>query len=455
MCLAELLGPIAFAGWDANGDPIGEPRPDAWVQVAGVNKEATKNTRLMFPGLLPKKTRQKYNLDVQKEIIYVKGTSNLLEVISSSYQGAEGARPTFTLLGEIHHWTPSRGGPEFYETLRNNADKVDGAYLAITNAYMPGQDSVLERIRQAVNREREGLAVDTGWFYDSLEANPLAPVSRAWSPFILDTIRGDARWIKVENFVNSLLDTSMGISKSRRMFYNQIIAAQDALFSEGEWDFIARYGAKEDGTKTQLHLEKGDEIVLGFDGGKTDDATALVAIRIRDRMAFPIDIWQRPDGVDVWEVPVQEVVSRVNFTFRQYKVRAFFADVALWESYIADWSDQYRELLLIKASPKSAIGYDMRGNKEALTRGNEALMQAVVDGRITHNGDPLLRRHALNARRHENGVGTTFKKEHPESPNKVDAYAALLLAYIALITLSESGKRPPKEYKRRLRRSGG
>lgn len=456
LCLVELVGPCRFDYWDENGKPVAKANNTSWVQITAVNLEQTKNTMLLIPSLLPERTRTEFSLEVQKQIVQVIGNAaRRIEVVSASFRSLEGNRPTFAIANETHHWIPSRGGQDFFNTLRANLDKGDGRLLCITNAYQPGEQSVAEDIRLALNRYHDGLAEDPGWLYDSLEAHADAPLTLDWAPHIVMQIRGDAVWLKIKTITKSLRDTSIPASRHRRMWYNQITTSEDALYSEGEWDRIAVYDARPDGTKCQLELQRKDQIVLGFDGGKTDDATALVAIRISDRTIFPLQIWQKPEGHlgDNWHVPTAEVDGMVRMAFREYDVLAFFADVALWESYIADWSDAFREKLLVKASSISAVGYDMRGNLKDITRGNEALIQAVRDGRVAHNGDPLLRRHALNARVRQNDWGISFRKDDPESPNKVDGYAATLLAYMALIKLNESGKKPQKKHKRRLRRS--
>jgi phage terminase large subunit-like protein len=131
-------------------------------------------------------------------------------------------------------------------------------------------------------------------------------------------------------------------------------------------------------------------------------------------------------------------------------VRAFYADVALWESYIANWSETYREILLIKASAQSATGFDMRGNQQKIARGVEAFIQSLVDKRIKHNGHKLLRVHVLNAKRRRNRFGLTFAKENAESPRKVDGLAAALLSVMAMNDLIESGKQPARQYRRQL-----
>ena len=61
----------------------------------------------------------------------------------------------------------------------------------------------------------------------------------------------------------------------------------------------------------------------------------------------------------------------------------------------------------------------------------EALNRAIVDGELPHDGDPRLARHVKNARRRPNRYGVSFGKESRESPHKVDALAALVLARMA------------------------
>ena len=451
LCIVHLIGPCLFSHWDENGDPVAMDDTSAWVQIAAVAKGQTKNTMKLIPSLLPERTRRAFGgVDVQKEVVYAYGGTRFLEVISSASRTLEGNRPTFLICNETQHWIPSQGGVDLYETATYNVLKTPtGRFFCITNAYEPGEDSVAQRIREEQERVWAGTSEDSGWLYCSREAHPLSPLTKAWAPFILELIRGDAIWLNIKNIVKSMADGTYSANRVRRMFYNQITAASDSLIGPAEWDGAEReeptYGTKAD-------LNPGDEITLGFDGGKTDDATALVAMRISDKLLVPLAIWQRPDGAagDGWHINEAEVDSEVHLTFQTYKVRAFYADVALWESYIANWSEAYRELLLIKASPQSATGFDMRGNQQKIARGVEAFVQAVIDKRIRHNRDKLLKVHVLNAKRRRNRFGLTFAKENAESPRKVDGLAAALLAFMAMNDLIESGKQPARQYARRL-----
>ena len=450
LCIVHLIGPCIFSHWDENGEPVAKDHPAAWVQIAAVAKGQTKNTMKFIPSLLPERTRIAFgNVDVQKEVIYAYHGERFLEVVSSASRSLEGNRPTFLICNETQHWLPSQGGVDLYETATDNVLKTGGRFMCITNAYEPGEDSVAQRIREEQEKVWAGTSEDSGWLYCSREAHPLSPLTKEWAPFILQLIRGDAIWLNIKNIVKKMSDGAVPATRIRRMFYNQITAASDSLIGPTEWQ-----GALAEG---QLYEDKrdllpGDEITLGFDGGKTDDATALVAMRIRDKTLIPLAIWQRPDGAagDGWRINEAEVDSEVHLAFSTYKVRAFYADVALWESYVANWSETYRELLLIKASPHSATGFDMRGNQQKIARGVEAFLQAVIDKRIRHNGHRLLRTHVLNAKRRRNRFGLTFAKENAESPRKVDGLAAALLAFMAMNDLIESGKQPARQYRRQL-----
>lgn len=332
-----------------------------------------------------------------------------------------------------HHWVSGNGGHEMSETIAGNVAKIEDARsLDITNAYMPGEDSVAQRIREGYERTQQGLAADFDLLYDSLEAPPNAPLEPEAMERVVSVIRGDAFWVNPKNAVSFALSSEILPARARRMFYNQIVAEEDQIYTPQDIQ-----GARVE----RAYLEPGDEIVLGFDGGKTDDATALVAIRLSDRVAFPIGIWERPNGKQDWFINRPQVDSAVHDTFARYEVRAFFADVTLWESYIEQWSELYGPQLAVRASPDSAVGWDMSSAKRT-TRRHESLVSALKNGRVKHSGDPLFMQHIANVRRRVNQYGLSFGKESRESRKKIDAYAALLAAHAAMTQYIERGSTP-------------
>ncbi|MFE3589414.1 terminase [Streptomyces niveus] len=438
LCLVELVGPSRFSHWDEAGEPVGKAHPRAWVQVTAVNQSQTTNTMALIPSLMSDDFKVKYDVKDGAVLIRANGGKARLEAVTSSYRALEGKRTTFTLLNETHHWVSGNNGHKMYETIDGNATKQDSRYLAITNAYLPGEDSVAERMRESFEKIREGRAVDVGFMYDSIEAHPETPLSPEALLIVIPKIRGDAVWLIPQTIVQSVLDTTISASRSRRMWLNQVVAEEDAIYGPAEWDPLLDEGKG---------LKPGDEVVLGFDGGKSSDSTALVALRVRDMHVVLLNIWEHPEGEagKHWNVPRHEVDSAVHEAFRLFDVKAFFADVALWESYIADWSETYGERLAAKSPVgKDAIGWDMRGSQKAVTMAHERLMRTVFDKKLSHDGDLTLRRHVLSARRRTNNYGISFGKESKDSPRKIDAYAALMLAHEALYELRVRGKKVRK-----------
>jgi hypothetical protein len=438
LCLVELVGPSRFSHWDEAGEPVGVPHPRAWVQVTAVNQSQTTNTMALIPSLMTDHFKAKYNVKDGAVLIRANGGKARLEAVTSSYRALEGKRTTFTLLNETHHWVSGNNGHKMYETIDGNATKQDSRYLAITNAYLPGEDSVAERMRESFNKILEGRMADIGFMYDSIEAHAKTPLTALALRIVIPKIRGDAVWLNVDSIIQSVMDATIAPSRSRRMWLNQIVAEEDAIYGPAEWDPLI------DEAKV---LKPGDEIVLGFDGGKSSDATALIALRVRDMCAFVLGVWEKPDGPkgEDWTVPRSDVDSEVHEAFRLFDVKAFFADVALWESYIADWSETYGAGLSVSSpSGKDSIGWDMRGSQKTVTLAHERLMRSIFDAKLAHDGDLTLRRHVLNARRRTNNYGISFGKESKDSPRKIDAYAALMLAHEALYELRTRGKKVRK-----------
>ncbi|MEV4642763.1 terminase [Actinoplanes sp. NPDC049548] len=437
ICLIEFVGPSRFAYWGTDGQPIAEGHPQAWVQVAAVNREQTKNTMTLLPSLMSQKLIDTYGIKAGAELIRANGGRLRLEAVTSSFRALEGARSTFVCLNETQHWVSGNQGHQMMETIDGNATKKDSRYLAITNAFLPGEDSVGERMREAYDKIREGKAVDTGMMYDSVEADPRTPLTVEALEIVIPKIRGDAKWLRVDAIIKSIQSLIISASRSRRMFLNQVVADEDALYGPEQWKPLLVEGAT---------LKAGDTIALGFDGGKSDDDTALVAIRAEDNVVFVLGHWHKPEGPDGdhWQVNKDQVDTAVRDAFATFNVVAFYADVALWEAHISEWETDFSERLAVKSSVNGAIGWDMRQSLKRVTLAHERLVQTIVDGKLFHDGDPALRRHVLNVYRRVNNYGVSFGKQSRESPRKVDLYAAMMLSFEALHDYRTRGKKQKK-----------
>jgi hypothetical protein len=443
-CLAafELCGNCRYSHTNpVTGKIVGKRPAEPWVIIAAVNLAQTQTTAKLFEVMFNDAARKQYRLKIGAEQVLADGGIGKIQCVTSSPGMLESFRPSFIIANEVHHWLAANDGHEMAKVLRRIAGKKDSRVLSLTNAYQPGMDSVGQQDWEGYLDFLSGRAMDTGVLYDSLEAPPEAPLSDPETiAKVLMKVRGDSVWFPVDRIVQEILDPQTAVSESRRFYYNQIVSLEDALVAEGEWAPC----------RDNVTLNDGDEIVLGLDGGKTDDSTVLVALRLSDRAFFRLHSQEKPRSTEVpqgtkWTADLERVDGAVANAFGRYQVRAFFSDVHPLESYVDKWSNDYRDVLMIKAAPgKSTVGFDMRGNQQEITRMNMSLVENIRSRAIKHPGDPVLTQHVLNCYQRQNAWGVIFGKESRESERKVDAYAAMLLAFIAMNKYLESGKRPEK-----------
>lgn len=165
------------------------------------------------------------------------------------------------------------------------------------------------------------------------------------------------------------------------------------------------------------------------------DATALIGCRVRDGHLFELgqrSIWEmgRHDSQD-WRPPVAEVDATVQLAFKKYNVVGFYADPSLWTEYVAKWEARYGARLRVKASQREPISAWPHGTAAGAIDAVKTLGSAIANGEFTHDGSSALTRHVLNARRRRVRTGYLLYKAHPESPDKIDAAYAAVMAWKA------------------------
>lgn len=457
LCLAEFLGPVRFSHWARPGEfcptcqgrhagdethPIGQAVRSPWVQIAATSYAQTANTFEMIRGMLvASDAKAHYGLDVGKTIIqFLDGRPGKIEPVTASSESLEGGRPTFAIFEEPHHWTDSTGGHKVARTVRRNLGKISGGQaraVEVTNAHDPGRESVAQKSYENFLSLRERKQVDPAfqenYLYDCREAP--ADVDLSDEAALRDALRvayGDSTWVDFDRLVAEIYDPRNPVEESRRFYLNHVVAASDAWLRPDQVDAVV------DGS---VEIPDDATVVLGFDGSKSFDATALVACDVESGHVWPLGIWERPDGPESrgWTVPTDEVDEAVRAAFDRWDVVAFFADVAYWQSYVDQWAERYRDRLAVKASPGHSVAFDMRSRGRDFTRAAEATHGAIVNRAFTIADDPRLIRHLKNARRRPNAFGVGIGKESRESERKIDAAVTLIIAREARRVVIERG----------------
>lgn len=460
IALAEFAGPVRFYDFDDNGMAVGQAQKMPVVQIAGIAFSQTKNTMDVIRAMAGSPMLAELcgfddNSIGLTRIVSPDGAQ--IYPVTASSRALEGARPTFVIMDETHHWTESNRGWDLADVIRRNLGKVDGRSIETTNAHEPGENSVAEKSYLAYLQQHEGKTLDESILYDSREAPgdiDLSDPERVREGLVV--AYGDSFWVPIDRILSEVYDPNTTPEESRRFYLNQIVAAADSWVAphELEANYLATLRPLTFGPAGQNRgWKRGDTVCLGFDGSLTDDSTALVATRVDDGAAFLLGVWEKPEGPAGrhWEVPKEAVRGVVDNAFATLDVVAFFSDVAYWETDVDAWRDTYTERLVVKATTKHAIGWDMRGHLMETTRSVESLNRAIVEKEMpwgphtllnepTVRADEVLKRHILNGRRRLNRWGVSFGKESRESPKKVDVLAALVLSRMARSRLLADGK---------------
>lgn len=456
--LFEAFGPARFAGWAQGGEvfrwrdfeyeylpgePMGRPVTYPFIRCLATEEGQAGNTydNVYFnltegplsEGLGPN------DAGVTRTILPHGG-----EIIPSTASNAakDGGKETFAVFDETHLYVL----PELrrmYATVRRNMAKRKAASpwsLETSTMYLPGEKSVAEDTHALALAILNGDTKRARLLFDHVEATGdvdlsdekqvVAALHEVYGPF--------AKVMDLERIVDEILDPRNDPADSRRYFLNQATSAADAWLTAYQWK------ARE----AEVTVARGETITLGFDGSRkrargVTDATALIGCRVSDGHLFQIGVWEQPTGPagETWEVPVTEVNATVAEAFKTYKVVGFFADPAKWESHIADWEAKWGDKLKIKASSKAhPIEWWMNSDRKVV-QALEQFHNAVVDGELTYSAaSGALTRHVLNARRrYKARSGLQIGKEHPDSPKKIDAAIAAVLAWQARLEAVAKG----------------
>lgn len=470
MAICEALGPVVPAGWDAEGQPVGEPWSEhrtPLVQITAVSEAMTANTWSPLLEMLEGPVIDEYP-GLEPLGTFVNLPRGRIEPRTAAGRSIKGARSVFVVLDQTEEWIRSNGGLELARNVRDNAAKVGGTTVESPNAFTPGEDSVAEASAAFAKSIQEGSALSKGLLYDHREAPPETDVWERESLIAgLRVAYGDSSnhpdgcvihdppcgpgHSDIEEHVARIWHSDADPQGSRANFLNQITHASDSWLDQVTW--AARYGDRDE--LDVLPIADRDIITLGFDGSRgrfkgKPDATALIGCRVSDGHMFEVRVWEAGHDKNKWpnwSPPMPEIEAEIAKCFERYRVAAFYCDPAKdWRSHVNAWEAQYASRL-VKTSGKQVTAtrdhpfeWWMTGGRSGLIqRAIEQLEGAVRNGDMTHDGSADLTRHVLNARRRIRAGKLTLQKEHDYSSNKIDAAVAAVLAWQARLDAVAAG----------------
>lgn len=426
--LGEAMGPARFVGWDADGEPVGAPYPTPYIPILGVSEDQTDNTYKPLLAMIregPLADEPGMDAGETRTELPNGGT---IDPVTSSWNARLGARMTFATLTEPHLMIRRTGGRKLAAAVKRNIAGMDGRWLELTNSWDPTEDSEAQATAES---SEPGVYVDTiephrvENLYDDEQL--YAELRRQYE----DHTTEQGGWVNLDRIAAEIRSARVLESDARRYFLNEIVIGQDIYVDPAGWD------AKAD---RSLSLQPGDYIGVGFDGSRSDDSTALVAVRRSDLAIFELGIWEKTG--DDWVIPRPEVHARVRDVFAAYTVGRFLGDPWKWENDLSLWALEHGD----------AVAEFPTNVQVRMDRAIHRFMGAFRRGELIHAGAERLSRHMKAAvivagdRKKDRGEddphSTHYRKLSKRPGEKIDGAVAATLALEAAMTMPEEPKSP-------------
>lgn len=278
-----------------------------------------------------------------------------------------------------------------------------------------GHDSLAWTLYEMARRQERGETDDPAFFAKVWEAPPGSDVhdEEAWAA----ANPGLGDFLSIEDMRAAARTTPENEFRTKRM--GQWVASQEAWLPAGTWSDCEVLDAPPAGTR----------VVLGFDGSKSRDSTALVGATVEPNpQLFVVQVWERPTfAVPTWQVPRAEVTAAVVGAAKLWDVVEIASDSSLWLSELQAWSSDGLPVVEYPQAPSRMIPATQR------------FYEAAVTGTMRHDGNPILERHVGNAVLKPNGQ---IAKDHKDSRRKIDAAVAAVMAYDRASRLGNVRPRP-------------
>lgn len=425
LVVAEARGPVRFDGWDASGLPVGRPIRAPFIRCLATEESQSGNTYgnvvSMFDHAAKHHPDVFGDVDLGQRVqgstrVFLRADGGEIRPSTASSAAKDGGKESFAVEDEPHLYvTPELRAMD--GTVRRNLmkRKIAEPWLFRTStAHRPGQMSVAEGHHDHAKAVAEDRAPAAGLYLNHREG----PRPEDWDDDeqVMAMLQGAyhtaAEWMDLERILNDeIRNPEAEVGDTERYFGNRLSTTTAQAFDPIRWGELAKPG---------LELADRPLVGLSFDGARFHDATVLMATDIEAGHQWPLGLWERPfDAGDDWEVDEDEVDQALEQAFDELQVWRLYGDPPYWESAFKRWQGKYGE--------KRVIAW-WTNRLRPMAFAVRAYAHAQREGSVSHDGDVRFAAHIANARRHETHVKDddgrrmwVIRKEHPQSPNKIDA----------------------------------
>jgi phage terminase large subunit-like protein len=344
-----------------------------------------------------------------RDAIELPSFNSVYRVLSAESVTKEGLNPTTVIFDELHA-QPDRELFDVFSLAMGSRGKL-ASLIAITTAGVrsdrSGRDGIAFSLYQMGQKIARGELEDPTFFMAWWESEGDHRLRETWD----EANPGFGDLNAESDFESAIRRTPEAEFRIKRC--NQWVSSVETWLPAGSWDECAG----------EVTLTDDDEIVLGFDGSYNGDASVIVGAVIPKSdepvKVFLVKAWEKDleHDPDDWRVDIGEVEDTVIDFCAKHRVREIACDPFRWQRSMEVLENKGLPVVSFPQSPQRMI--------KACAR----FYDAVADGKLVHDGDPLLSRHIGNTAVKLTPAGPHIKKENPNSPRKIDAAVAAILAH--------------------------
>lgn len=344
-----------------------------------------------------------------RDAIELPALNSVYRVLSAESVTKEGLSPTAVIFDELHA-QPDRELFDVFSLAMGARGKLS-TLIAITTAGVRsdrhGKDSIAYTLYQYGQKLARGEEVDDTFFMAWWESDGDHRLPATWR----EANPGFGDLNAESDFESALRRTPEAEFRIKRC--NQWVSSVETWLPAGAWEECA----------TEFTISPDAEIILGFDGSYNGDASVIVGAVVPETTDDPIQVfmvkaWEKDlehDPAD-WRVDIGEVEQTIIDFCQTHRVREIACDPYRWARSMEVLENKGLPVVAFPQSPQRMI------------RASAIFFDAVAEKRLQHDNNPVLTRHIGNTATKLTPAGPHIKKENPNSPRKIDAAVAAILA---------------------------
>lgn len=354
-----------------------------------------------------------------RDAIEVPGKNSVYRVLSAEAGAAEGLNSSSVWLDEAH----ALGNRKMFDVMSlSMAARGDRAHMTVISTAgvrtdSTGQDSVLYSLYQYGQKIARGEVEDPSfwmaWWEAPEEMDHKDPETwRMANPGFGDLNSED-------DFESAVRRTPEAEFRTKRT--NFWASSQTAWLPAGAWE----------AAEGDIRLSPDDELILGFDGSFSGDASAIVYATVPKDEDDSVRVglvkaWEKDPNIhdDQWRVNIAEVEQAIlDFCQKYPKVREVVCDPFRWQRSMEVLQDKGVPIVEFPSS-----------SPRRMVPATQKSLDAILDGKLIHDGNGLLARHVANAVTKVDNLGSRIVKDQRGSPRKIDACVAMTIAVDRALT---------------------